>query len=115
MTAGENKHLNKHIAELLDHSLELIDKDTSTALELRRIKAASIQPSVKSNRPWLVAASVAVFLILPWLVLKPNHEKALTPHEQQLLVEEVDIWFEDPLFIETWEMLAVIGDELRDA
>ena len=65
--------LTAHVTQMLDQSIEQLDPEVTEALEQRRKQALRAgRPAIP--QPLLIAASVAAFLILPWMMFKSGHE-----------------------------------------
>ena len=106
--------LTAHVTRMLDQSIEQLDPEVTKALEQRRKQALHAgRPAIP--QPFLIAASLAAFLILPWLMFKSGNEaqplSAAQPTSLSSAAEASLVT--DPDFLNNWEMLDAIGEELH--
>ena len=106
--------LTAHVTRMLDQSIEQLDPEVTEALEQRRKQALRAgRPAIP--QPLLMAASLAAFLILPWMMFKSGHEvQPLSPGQPASLSSTAEASLvTDPDFLNNWEMLDAIGEELH--
>jgi len=108
-----DKTLAKDIAKALDSSLD--DIDASQLAELDTIRKRAVNTGAKKvSRYWLpvaVAAGLLSIVIAPQIYRFPDSAPAITTGDPESSVISIDTYLEvDPYFLETMDMLAVIGE-----
>ncbi len=109
--------LTTHVTRMLDQSLDALEPEVCD--ELARMRQQALQSRRRLPQPLLIAASLAAFVILPWMMLTTGQStdttavnsigvaaSGLTDSEEASLMT-------DPDFLNNWEMLDAIGEELH--
>ena len=109
-----------HVTRMLDQSIDSLEPEVCD--ELARMRQQALQSRCRLPQPLLIAASLAAFVILPWMMLTTGQStdttavntavnkrvavSGLTDSEEASLMT-------DPDFLNNWEMLDAIGEELH--
>lgn len=113
-TCSESEEiLAKDIGTALESSLDDIDASHIAELDAIRKRAVNAA-SKKASHYWLplaVAAGLLSIVVVPQFISSPDSTPALTTGAFENSVIDIDTYLEvDPYFLETMEMLAVIGE-----
>lgn len=111
---SQDTELTDHVTRILDQSVEQLDPEVMDELQQRRKQALHAGQRNRSQ-PLLIAASLAAFLILPWMMLTSGKDtQGLSPGTAPDLSSATEATFvTDPDFLNNWEMLDAIGEELH--
>lgn len=105
MTDPDNR-LEQQLRQALDQSTATLDQATCDELARRRADVLSTAQRSYRPQPWLIAAALATFAVLPWMLMKSGQPDGVTT----TMTAEAGV-VTDPDFLNNWEMLDAIGEE----